>query len=92
MRKKTIIILLTLFTSIIMFNLLYIFFDKVFIVENPYRFEYRFNKIDFILDYFYEGYHYEATLLNLILTFILSIYLSYKIIKNIWEYIFSLKS
>ena len=75
-----------------MFNLLYIFFDKVFIVENPYRFEYRFNKIDFILDYFYEGYHYEATLLNLILTFILSIYLSYKIIKNIWEYIFSLKS
>jgi hypothetical protein len=92
MRKKTIIILLTLFTSIIMFNLLYIFFDKVFIVENPYRFEYRFNKIDFILDYFYEGYHYEATLLNLILTFILSIYLSYIIIKNIGEYIFSLKS
>lgn len=88
MRKKIIIIISTLFTSIIMFDLLYTFFDKVFIMETPYRFEYRFNKIDFILNYFYEGYHYEATILNLILTLILSIFLSYTLIKNIMKYIF----
>ena len=66
-------------------------FEKVFIVDTPFGFKYRFSESESILNYFYEGYHYEATLLNLLITLILSVYLSYTIIKNVWELIFSCK-
>ncbi|RBA28596.1 hypothetical protein DPN68_06170 [Flavobacterium tibetense] len=83
---------MTFLTSLIVFNIFYNIFEKIFIVETSYGFEYRFSELDWILNYFYEGYHYEATLLNIIMTLLLSIYISYLIVKNVWEFIFSNKS
>ncbi len=83
--------MLTLLTSLIMFNVLYYTFETIFIKETPFGFEFRFTKLENILIYFYEGYHYEATVINLIITLFLSVYISYLIVKNVWELIFSHK-
>ena len=72
-----------------MFNILYYSFGTVFIKETPFGFEFRFEKIEFILKYFYEGYHLEATLLNLILTLLISVFISYSLIKNVWNFFYS---
>ena len=56
--------MLTLFTSLIMFNILYYTFETIFIKETPFGFEFRFTKLENILVYFYEGYHYEATVIK----------------------------
>ena len=73
--------MLTLLTSLIMFNILYYTFEIIFIKETPFGFEFSFEKIKVILNYFYEGYHLEATLLNLILTLLISVFISYSLIK-----------
>ncbi len=81
--------MLTLLTSLIMFNVLYYTFEIIFIKETPFGFEFRFEKIKVILNYFYEGYHLEATLLNLILTLLISVFISYSLIKNVWNFFYS---
>lgn len=81
--------MLTLLTSLIMFNILYYTLEIIFIKETPFGFEFRFTKLENILVNFYEGYHYEATLLNLVLTLLFSIFISYSLIKNVWKIFYS---
>lgn len=55
--------------------------EKLFITDNGFCDEYRFPQLAFILDFFYEGYHYEATILNILSTFVLGFCLAYFFVK-----------
>ncbi|RAK21736.1 hypothetical protein B0I03_105169 [Flavobacterium aquaticum] len=44
--------MLTLLTSLIMFNILYYTLGTIFIKETPFGFEFRFTKLENILVYF----------------------------------------
>ncbi len=57
--------------------------EYFFIIETEYCYEYRFPKIAWLLDFFYDGYHYDTNLFNLLLTFAAGCYLANRLIKFI---------
>ena len=66
-------------------TILYHLFTLLFIKENEFGYEYRFSKVKGIWKYLYDGYHYEATNLNLFITFSLGIVLSYQLVQFIFK-------
>ena len=55
--------------------------EYLFIIDNGNCYEYRFPKLSWLLDFFYDGYHYDTNLLNFILTFTLGFYTAYYLMK-----------
>ena len=55
--------------------------EYLFIVDNGNCYEYRFSKISWLLDIFYDGYHHDTNMLNFILTFIFGFYIANRLIK-----------
>jgi len=55
--------------------------EYLFIVDNGNCYEYRFPKLSWLLDCFYEVYHHDTNLLNFLLTLILGFYIGYYLIK-----------
>lgn len=55
--------------------------EYLFILDTEYCYEYRFPKLSWLLDFFYDGYHYDANLLNFLLTFTVGFYISNRLIK-----------
>lgn len=85
MKNKTYLFGLSFLSSLFIFNFLYKIFYKILIIETEYHPEYRFPNSQWLLKYFYVGYHYEATLLNMIITFVISLFTGYLLINTIWK-------
>lgn len=57
--------------------------EYLLIVDNGNCYEYRFPKLSWLLDFFYDGYHYDTNLLNFLLTLIFGFYIAYRLMKFI---------
>lgn len=52
--------------------------ENIFIVETPNCYDYRFPKLAWFLDFFYEGYHYDRNVFSIILSYVFSLYFATK--------------
>lgn len=66
--------------------------EYLFIVDNGYCYEYRFPKLSWLLDFLYEGYHYDTNLFNFLLTLLLGFYIANRLIKFSLKRIVKIKS
>jgi len=57
--------------------------EYIFIVDNGNCYEYRFPKLSWLLDFFYDGYHYDTNLFNFLLTLLLGTFIVNRLIKII---------
>ncbi|NHN27536.1 hypothetical protein FIA58_017795 [Flavobacterium jejuense] len=73
-------IFLTILFGFLISVILYHLFTILFIKENEFGYDNRFPKLKGLWNYLYDGYHYEATHLNLLLTFSLGLVLSYQLV------------
>lgn len=84
--KRNSIIILSILLGFPLAILINIFTEYLFIVDNGYCYEYRFQKLSWFLDFFYDGYHHDTNLINFLFTLLLGVYLAYLIISSIIKF------
>ena len=66
--------------------------EYLFIVDTEYCYEYRFPKLSWLFDFFYDGYHHDTNLLNFLLTLLFGFYIAYRLIKFLLKMIVQIKN
>jgi hypothetical protein len=77
-QKRIVIRFISLILSFPFFIGLNIIIENIFIVETAYCYDYRFPKLAWFLDYFYEGYHYDRNIFSNVLSYTFSLYFAHK--------------
>ena len=85
MEKRLFKTFLTILFGFLIATILYHLFTILFIKENEFGYNYRFPEVKGLWNYLYEGYHYEATNLNILITFSLGLVLSYQLVQFIFK-------
>lgn len=80
---KTQIKILSFFIGIPIVLGLDIVLNKLFIIETAYCYEYRFPKLSWLLDIFFDEYHHDTNGLYLIVIVALGVFIAYKLLMFI---------